>query len=350
MPRARKPENKGLPAGWRLQHGAYYYQVPSSLSPLWDGKSLFRLGKTLVEAYQTWAARLGGVPASDKVGYLLDRYAREAIPSKAKKTQIDNIKQIARLRAVFGDMRFSDIKPMHIYRYTAERTAKVAARREMALFSHVFTKAVEWGCIDRHPFKGEVRLESEAPRTRYVEDWEIDEVMKLKPVWKGDATRQMQCFVKIRRITGMRVNDLLSVRLSDADDEGIKVTPRKTEKRTGKTTIYQWTDELRALWEEALALRQVDISPWLFCTRRGQSYYNADKGTSSGWNSMWRRFMDRALEETKLKERFTATDIRAKAASDATGLDHAQSLLTHASSSTTKRVYRRKPERVKPLR
>jgi hypothetical protein len=33
------------------------------------------------------------------------------------------------------------------------------------VFKHAFTKAVEWGLIRRHPFKGEVRLKGIKPRT-----------------------------------------------------------------------------------------------------------------------------------------------------------------------------------------
>jgi integrase len=65
---------------------------------------------------------------------------------------------------------------------------------------------------------------------------------------------------------------------------------------------------------------------------------------------MWRNFMARVLKETDLKEPFTEHDMRAKCASDAETLEHAQALLAHADSKLTQRVYRRKPERVKPLR
>lgn len=65
---------------------------------------------------------------------------------------------------------------------------------------------------------------------------------------------------------------------------------------------------------------------------------------------MWQRFMDRVLEVTKVEKRFTEHDLRAKCASDAETLEHARALLSHADSRTTDRIYRRKPERVKPLR
>jgi hypothetical protein len=65
---------------------------------------------------------------------------------------------------------------------------------------------------------------------------------------------------------------------------------------------------------------------------------------------MWQRFMDRVLTETKVTVRFTEHDLRAKCASDAESLEHARALLAHADSRLIERVYRRKPERVKPLR
>jgi integrase len=65
---------------------------------------------------------------------------------------------------------------------------------------------------------------------------------------------------------------------------------------------------------------------------------------------MWGRFMERVLAETKVTERFTEHDLRAKCASDAGTLEHARALLSHADDRMTKRAYRRAPERVRPLR
>jgi hypothetical protein len=60
--------------------------------------------------------------------------------------------------------------------------------------------------------------------------------------------------------------------------------------------------------------------------------------------------MDRVLAETKVTERFTGHDFYAKCASDAETLEHARTLLSHADARTTEAIYRRKPERVKPLK
>ena len=59
--------------------------------------------------------------------------------------------------------------------------------------------------------------------------------------------------------------------------------------------------------------------------------------------------MDKALKETELRERFQERDLRAKTASDMP-LELAAALLGHADPRITKRVYRRKPDVVKPLK
>ena len=63
---------------------------------------------------------------------------------------------------------------------------------------------------------------------------------------------------------------------------------------------------------------------------------------------MWQRFMKRILAETNVKERFTEQDLSAKCASDAESLEQTRVLFAHTDSQLTQRVYRRRPERVKP--
>jgi len=65
---------------------------------------------------------------------------------------------------------------------------------------------------------------------------------------------------------------------------------------------------------------------------------------------MWQRFMSRLLAETKITQRFTEHDLRRKVGSDAESLERARQLLGHADSKITERVYRRKPELIRPLR
>ncbi|MFJ1257880.1 tyrosine-type recombinase/integrase [Cupriavidus sp. CuC1] len=364
MPRPRKTENRGLPARWQVHHGAFFYRVPPGLEPHWDGKKRFRLGSTLSEAYKTWAERLGTPIKANTIGQLLDRYLLEEVPTKGVTTRRHHLLCIKKLRVQFGTWPLETIKPRHVYAYIDARTkerkqpdgttarvkAPVAARREIEVLSHAYTKAVEWGYLDRHPFLGETRLKGTKPRDRYVEDWELDECLALQSRRKKGSVRAAQAYIRLKSLTGMARGDLLRLRPAvDFKDDGIHIQRHKTANSTGKRTVYTWNDDLRAAVADALAARPVHISPWLFCTLKGECYFDEETGRAGGWESLWRGFMARVLAETKITQSFTEHDIRAKAASDADTLEHAQALLSHADSSTTKRIYRRKPELVAPL-
>jgi integrase len=167
---------------------------------------------------------------------------------------------------------------------------------------------------------------------------------------KVGSLSTIQAYIRIKMLVGLRLGDLLRLRMADITDAGIKVTPRKTANTTGISRTFTWTPDLRAAVDMAIAARPLDIAPWHFCTKTGEGYFDEETGKPNGWNSMWKRFMKRLLKETKIEERFTEHDLRAKCASDAESLERAKQLLGHADSKITERVYRRKPEIVRPLR
>lgn len=327
---------------------------------LWDGNKMFRLGEKLNEAYAVWAERLGTVEGAKTIGQLLDRYTLQVIPTKSAASQTNNHHQMANLRAVFAAMPLLPFPPKLVYQYVDKRSVKkkdtetgkttggkIAAHREIELLSHAYTKAVEWGYIDRHPFKSEVRLEGEAPRDRYVEDWEVLEVLSLPAVRKAGFVTMIQAYLRIKLLTGMAQGDLLRLRTDEhIKEDGVHIQRHKTKNSTGKRTIYEWSPELKASVAMALQARPVASSVYLFCNRDGEGYVDESLGRAPGWRSMWQRFMKRILTETKVTEPFTEHDLRAKVASYAVNLEHARALLAHADSRTTDKIYRRKAERV----
>lgn len=364
MARPRSKENRGLPTRWRYTHGAYYYQVPPGLEHLWDGKKTFRLGAKLNEAYKVWADRIGRTDHARTIADLLDRYALEVVPTKAVSSQESQRLGIAKLRSVFGHMPLLPFEPQLVYQYVDARSAKVkdpetgrttggriAAHREVEILSHAYTKAVEWGYIDRHPFKGEVRLNGEESRERYVEDWEIVECLSLDSKRKRGSVLMIQAYLRLKLLTGMAQGDLLRLKPDvHFTEDGILVQRHKTKNSSRKRTLYTWTPQLREAVDMALAARTAEKSEYLFATREGKGYIDEATGRAPGWKSMWQRFMARVVAETEVKEHFTEHDLRAKVASDAQSLEHARALLAHADSRTTRRVYVRKPEVVEPLR
>ena len=256
MPKPRLAANKPLPRRWRFLHGAYYYRVPPGLEHLWDGKKQFRLGGTLAEAAEVWGKRADPQRVVRTVGELLDRYELEVVPTKGVTTQAGNRIQIRRLRRAFSAAGIGEITPRHVYQYVDLRTKKIAAHREIEVLSHAFSKAVEWGYLDRHPFKGEVRLKGEKPRDRYVTDAEVLACLALPSKRKAGSVRALQAYIRLKLLTGLRRGDLLRLRLADCQDDGIHVRPHKTQS-SGKTVIYTWNEDLRAAVDMAKAARPI---------------------------------------------------------------------------------------------
>ena len=352
MPRARNNENCGYPKSWRFRYDAYYYRVPKGQEHLRDGKKEFHLGRSLSEATAEWAKRVHRVEYDATVDALLTRYKLDVIPKKAAATRRGDTHALINLRKVFGVMRPRDVLPRHVYKYIDTRVTKsgedsrATGLYEIRVFKHVFTKAVEWGILDRHPFKGEVRLRGLAARDRYLEDWEIAQALELEPKRNSGSVLMIQAYIRLKLLIGIRRGDMLRLRMSDLTNTGIMVRPHKTRNAKRAARIFQWTSALKFAVEQAKAARPIDISPWLFCTREGEGYFNEDSGQAS----VCQRFMTRLLKDTDVRERFTEHDLRGKVGSDLASIERATDLLGHASKEITKRHYRRKPEVIKPVR
>ena len=93
-----------------------------------------------------------------------------------------------------------------------------------------------------------------------------------------------------------------------------------------------------------MTARPFDIAPWVFCTDEGECYVDQETWLTTNFNSVWKRFMDRVLKETEVKERFAERDIRAKVGSDAETVEKAAHILGSASPRIVRKHYRRKPD------
>lgn len=265
---------------------------------------------------------------------LFDRYEIEVIPLKAPRTQSDNTREIKLLRAVLGEIFPRQFVPRHGYAYYNERKKRSLRRavNEMALLSHVFTKAVEWGVVDANPCK-EIRKQRPKPRQRYVTEQEYEAAYKIMPP-------MVQSAMDLAVLTSLRPGDLLGLGRSNLIDEGIQIDTRKT----GKRLIIQWSEELRRVVKQALSLPPHIRQP-LISNRRGKPY------TVDGFNSIWYRRMKKAVADKNnpLTESFQFRDLRAKSASDDTP-ESATARLGHSDPRLTEHIYRRKPTLVRPLR
>lgn len=318
--------SRKLPPRVYQKHGAFFYVTNPD-------RKWIRLGQNESEMYQALAKLKSTDVRQGLMSEFFERYEKEIIPTKAPRTQIDNLSEIKNLKQAFGTMRPEHIKPKHVYAYMDARGAKAKTRanREKSLLSSIFSYLIRWGVVEDNPCKN-VKGFQEKARNRYVEDWEYEAVLSL-------ASPVLRAAMEIAATTGMRQGDILKLKYNDLTENGVPVTQNKT----GKKQIFEWTPALKEAIQSAKQHpRHADSLIYIIANERGQQY------TSEGFKCNWQRLMNKALETGVINERFTFHDLRAKAGSDAE--DNAQKLLGHASATTTKRVYERKPSMVKPIR
>jgi integrase len=306
------------------------------------------LGRDLDQAKVEWARLEQRTPPKPThlLGSLFDRYVKEIIPTKGLRTQSDNMKELKQLRKAFEMAPIDSITPQVVAQYRDARTAKVRANREIALLSHIFTIAREWGLTSNaNPCFG-VRRNKEKPRDYYAGDI----------VWSAvysQAVQELKDAMDLAYLTGQRPADVLKVATTDLNAGFLLVNQGKTEKKLRlrledagvQSALSAFIDDL----QERRALSGIKTSRLITNTsglRMSQQ--------------MLRNRWDEAREKAAIKaaadgdsplavliRQFQFKDIRPKAASEIE-LTHASRLLGHSSEEMTKKVYRRVGEIVKP--
>lgn len=326
----RTRTQKALPKYVILYHGSHYYRGPAS-----NWKRL-NLGRDFADAMATFGSlyRETGLAT---MGDVFDKYEQVVIPTKAAATQTSNRFELGNLRKVMSHMNPSRVEPTHVYTVRDAIMAKhgiVQSNLHLALLKHVFVKAIEWGATKVHPAR-DVKKIPVLQRDRDVSDDDFGIVYDL-------ASDVLQVAMDLALLTGMSRGDILALTRAQCLEDGIHYTRRKTMRKAPRKLIVTWTPELKAVVDRAKKIRP-EFRHHIIATRSGKQF------SPSGFSTLWQRTM---VEATKngLEERFHFHDIRAKSATETVSLMEASERLGHSSTEITKRVYRRKATRVKPLR
>lgn len=321
----RRTSNHDLPPRMHRK-GTVFYYVTTNTPRQW-----IKLGSDKREALRRWAEIEGQEAPADTRNFRAawERYEREIVPTKAPATQRDNLREGAMLLRAFSDAPLDLIRPEHVRAYLDKRgqTAKVRANREKALLSHIFNHAREWGLTAApNPCRG-VKGFKAPGRDRYVDDAEF------QAVWQH-ADQVLRDAMDLALLTGQRPADVLKAQRGHIKDGALWVKQGKTGKRL-RITIEG----------DLLALIQR-------CTQRpgnsGTSLLLTDDGDPLSYAMLRRRF-DIARRAAGVDFQFR--DIRAKTATDADDLAHAQRLLGHKGREMTEHYTRQRAgEKVSPLR
>lgn len=316
-----RESNKFLPRGMVKRGKVYSYKFRR------DGKQHWlRLGGDYGEALRKYAELVGEAhePAGT-VAEALAKYLSLRHDKLKPETRKGYARSAKRIIPVFGALALDELKREHIYKYLTER-GNVAANRDRALLSAMYTHLLNAGEFrGDHPCKGMHFRNAEQPRQRYVTDAELTAIIAALP-------RRLAQMAHWSYLTGMRQADVLALRITQANEDGVIYKPSKG----GKPILIEWTDDLREVWKAAKGDR-IGSQP-LFPTRDGKHY------TADSFHSTWQRWRVK-LPVDDLKWH----DLRRKTGSDSASDADAAQRLGHSDEKVTRKHYRAKPTAVTPL-
>lgn len=309
----------------------------------------YPLGSDFEEAKRKWAdMECKPKPrALNLMGAIFDRYEREIIPGKAPRTQHDNRAELRQLRPVFDDAPIDAITPQVIAQYRDKRSAKTRANREIALLSHVFNIAREWGLTEKENPAAGVRRNKETPRDYYAEQDAWDAVYT-------HAVRELREAMDLAYLTGQRPADVLATRKTSVIGDFLKVGQGKTGKKLRIRLVIDGQPTGLGVLVAALVERASGaISPYLILNDSGMRV--SSQMMRNRWDDARAKAAAKADREGNADlaariRQFQFRDIRPKAASEIDDLSAASKLLGHSREQITEAVYRRVGEIVDPTR
>lgn len=323
------------------------------------------LGTDLADAKAKWAELERKPPpsgASTRMSQAWAKYIKDVMPTKAVKTRSDQAPQIERLQDAFRGAEFDHITAAHIAQYrdsrrTKQRTlasgevipsrpAKVSANRELALFSHFWNKAREWGYTNApNPVQG-VSKNAETPRDFYADDEVWQAVREL-------AVDELRVAMDLAYLTGQRPSDMLTMGPRNIVDDALQVKQGKTGKklRIMLTDVGGQRTQLGQLLDRLLE-RKIVATRFVVNERHQAIRIGAlrDRFNDARAAAALQARAHRNHDLAERIEAFQFRDARAKAATDIENIAEASKLLAHSSEALTRRVYRRRGEKVAPTR
>lgn len=275
MPR-HKERDKHLPPRMRKKGARFYYVACGKWTPL---------GDDYATALLQWRELEGLCEGAATVAQLLDNAIAVMTPELKASTLREFSRANNRLKKAFTGFAPSDVEPGHIAQYLETRSAKVTANREIAFFSSAWeiARRRRWISLP-NPCAG-VRRNKERRRKRTARPAEIRALLfdkgERRDCVEADA-------IELTLKTAMREADLLHMKKGQIEDEGIRVTPRKTDASTGEEQMFFWDAELRACVNRLLGRRRRIGSVFLVPVTRGK--HAGRPYTAPSWFKVWRPY------------------------------------------------------------
>ncbi|WP_310625768.1 hypothetical protein [Limnohabitans sp.] len=355
----------GLPYRVYERRGARTYSIGYKQS---NGQWAFRYSCPIADKNQvselrrkaiTESALLNhGVRSSGQTEELIDAWFtwQESLPPsdlnrRADSTLRENKRESKNLKLAFGHIDPAAITKTDGYTYLdacvqAGRPEK--GNKEIALLQVILEYGVRIGRISTNPLT-RIRKNKTVKTSRHVNDVEMSLALEVGRS-KGGARLIVALALKTAWLCVRRSVEVRGITRDAIRDDGILWQDGKS--KTKPAVLIEWTDELRATMNEALALKRNHVagSMYVFDNMRGQRY------TKGGWKAMLSDLMTVCVSEAEKRKiefkPFSLQDCRPKGVSDklASGQTDTQDATGHSSERMIRQVYdRHAVKKAKPV-
>lgn len=214
--------------------------------------------------------RLGIEPKRVKITFeemanlYLEIYAKSHKKPRSYKRDIVSLKQ---LNKAFGNKQLSHIEPLAIEQYKSKRLGEGVTHRtvdiELACFSHIFTKAMDWDKISLSPMRKVKLFRKDIKRTRFLDpDTEYPRLIEVSP-------EPLRSMILLSIATALRKESLIYLKWTDIDTANRMLNLKDT--KGGRLEL--------PLSNYALSIiqRQPRYGPFVFSKKNGKPYGDSKK-------------------------------------------------------------------------
>lgn len=306
-----------------------------------DGVPDVSLGNDYAEALKRWDELHNRKPRiAGTILEAMEQWEREALIGYTNsETRKSYRRQLKNLKPVFGPATWDQVGMPDLKRYLKKRTAKIQGNRELAVLSIIWNYARGEG-FTKLPWPAAGMERSKWKNKEQARTLEVTDAL-FSAVYEK-ATPALRDAMDLASATGLRLTDCRSVQMPPGD------TLRVRASKTGKSAEFSLDDStvLRELCERRRKITAPHLM--LLTTSTGKSVSAR----------MLRDWWDEAREKAAIAHPEMADEIRAmylrdmrKRAADLAGDDaEASKLLQHSSVALTKKHYRTRPTKLRPVR
>ncbi len=192
---------------------------------------------------------------ADMIALYMESYAKPT-----KRSWKDDERMLKAFLDCFGNVRLSEITPLKIEGYRAQRKATVSVatvNRELAAIRIMFSKAVLWDKSPINPAKQVKPFKENNIRTRFLEKGEITALLAVCSEW-------LRPIVMVALNAGMRRGEILSLAWDDVDFSRGLIKVRDSKNRSPR-----FVDMSLPLIETLRGLPKHPDSPYVFLGTQG---------------------------------------------------------------------------------